>query len=72
MKTAYDLLMAAPDSQVRRCQIAHRAIADGLWSDAAFTLRNAASEECGDWSVAAEELAQHCENMAYECCWRMR
>ena len=64
MKTAYDLLMTAPDSQVRRCQIAYRAIADGLWGEGAFTLRNAAREECGDWSESAEELAKHCENMA--------
>jgi hypothetical protein len=64
MKTAYELLMTAPDSQVKRCQIAHRAIAEGRWGDAAFTLRNAANEERGEWAAAAEELAEHCERKA--------
>jgi hypothetical protein len=64
MKTAYDLLMTAPDRQVKRCQIAHRAIAEGRWGDAAFSLRNAANEERGDWGAAAEELAEYCEGEA--------
>lgn len=61
MKTAYDLLMTAPESQVKRCQIAHRAIAEGRWMDAAFAMRNAANEERGEWAEAAEELAEYCE-----------
>lgn len=64
MKTAYDLLMTAPENQVKRCQIAHRAIVEGRWGDAAFSLRNAANEERGDWAAAAEELAEYCEGEA--------
>jgi hypothetical protein len=64
MKTAYDLLMTAPDTQVKRCQIAYRAIAEGRFSDAAFTLCNAANEESGDWATAAKELAEYCEAKA--------
>ena len=67
MKTAYDLLMTAPDSQVKRCQIAHRAITEGRWGDAAFSLRNAANEERGEWAEAAEELAEYCEKR--EAAW---
>lgn len=61
MQTAYELLMAAPDSQVKRAQIAFKAVADGRWLDAAFSLRNAANEECSDWAAAAKELAEYCE-----------
>lgn len=64
MKTAYDLLMTAPDRQVKRCQIAHRAITDGQWLDAAHSLRNAANEETGQWANEARELAEHCEQVA--------
>jgi len=68
MKTAYELLMTAPDSQVKRAQLAFKAIADGRWFDAAYTLRNAADEEAdeetGDWVDDALELAEYCERAA--------
>ena len=64
MKTAYDLLMAAPEGQVKRAQIAFNAIADGRWLDAAHSLRNAANEENGKWANEARELAEHCEKVA--------
>ena len=67
MITAYELLMTAPDSQVKRAQIAFKAIADGRWLDAAYTLRNAAREEAneiGTWADDALALAEHCERMA--------
>lgn len=41
----YDLLMMAPEHQVKRLQIAYRAIAAGQWPDAVFSLRNAIQEE---------------------------
>ena len=62
MKTAYDLLLDAPDAQVARCQIAYRAIADGDWQQAAHHLRNAAQEEIGTaWAEEAQELADACQ-----------
>lgn len=63
MKTAYELLMTAPDSQVKRAQIAFTAVANGLWLDAAHSLRNAANEETGEWAAEARELAEHCEQV---------
>lgn len=64
MKTAYDLLMTAPDCQVKRCQISHKAISEGRWSDAAFTLRNAANETSGEWAEEVKRLAEYCERKA--------
>ena len=64
MKTAYDLLMAAPEDQITRAQIAFKAIAAGRWLDAAHSLRNAANEEAGQWATEARKLAAHCERMA--------
>lgn len=58
MKTAHDLLMSAPDSQVTRCKIVFKAVADGRFDDAAFSLRAAASEESGEWAKDAVELAE--------------
>ena len=66
MKTCYDLLMTAPDSQVKRAQIAFKAVADGQWLDAAHSLRNAANEEPGQWANYARELAEHCARVATE------
>ena len=65
--TAYELLVTAPDNQVKRAQIAHQAIAAGRWTDAAYTLRNAAREEAneiGTWADDALELAEYCERAA--------
>ncbi|KVT92680.1 hypothetical protein WK60_13905 [Burkholderia ubonensis] len=61
MKTAYELLLDAPDEQVKRCQLAWRAIAAGEWYDAACYLRNAADEEGGTpWAAEAHCLAAAC------------
>jgi|JI9StandDraft_1071089.scaffolds.fasta_scaffold1171420_1 hypothetical protein len=64
MKTAYDLLMSSPDKQVVRCKIAWKAVAEGRFEDAAFSLRNAANEESGDWARDAVELAEYLESKA--------
>lgn len=62
MRTAYDLLMSAPDDQITRCRLAHRAIGSGDWLDAAHFLRNAARECAGTaWSQDADELAGFCQ-----------
>lgn len=60
MKTAYRLLMEAPDSVLFRAQCAYRAAAKGEYSDAASYLAHAATEE-GDttWAREAGELAAH-------------
>ncbi|MWA16567.1 hypothetical protein [Burkholderia pseudomallei] len=61
MQTAYDLLLAAPDEQVKRCQLAWKAIAAGEWDDAAHYLRNAADEEGSTpWAAEARALAAAC------------
>jgi len=57
---ALELLMAAPDSQVKRCQLAYNAIAAGNWADAEHYLGNASAEETGEWAKAAGELADYC------------
>lgn len=64
MKTAYDLLMSAPDDQVTRCKIVMRAIIAGNWEDAAFTLSAAANEATGEWAADAKALADHCLNLS--------
>ncbi|WMD24009.1 hypothetical protein RAS12_30725 (plasmid) [Achromobacter seleniivolatilans] len=62
MRTAYDLLMTAPDDQITRCQLAHRAIGAGDWADAAHFLRNAARECAGQtWGQDAAALASFCQ-----------
>ena len=53
MKTVYEILMSAPGSQAKRTQSTFKAVVDGRWLDAAYTLRNAAREEAneiGDWA----------------------
>lgn len=61
-KTAYDLLLSAPDDQVTRCRLAWKSIANGEWADAAHFLRNAAEEEVGTpWATEAKALAEACE-----------
>ena len=62
MKYMLDLLMTSPDAQVRRCQLAHKAIAEGRWTDAAFFLRNAAREEQNEWGEYARDLAELCRD----------
>lgn len=60
-KTAYELLLDAPDAQVKRCQLAFKAIATGDWQDAAHFLRNAANEEgATPWAEEARALADAC------------
>jgi predicted secreted protein len=62
-KTAHDLLLEAPDEQVKRCQLAWKAVAAGDWLDAAHYLRNAANEEGNtDWAMEARALADTCMN----------
>jgi hypothetical protein len=63
MKTAYELLMSAPDEQIKRSQIALQAIAAGNWQDASFALENAANETDGEWSKNAQELADYCKRI---------
>ncbi|MDM8356558.1 hypothetical protein [Pandoraea communis] len=61
-QTAYDLLLSAPDEQVKRSQLAWRSIANGEWADAAHFLRNAAKEEAGTrWAIEASALADACQ-----------
>lgn len=61
MKTAYELLLDAPDAQIKRSQLAFKAIAAGKWSDAAHFLNNAAREEEGTpWAKEARALADAC------------
>ena len=64
MKTAYDLLMTAPDDQIVRMRLAWKAIADGDWLVGAFRLRNAAAETTGQFSAECAALADHCETVA--------
>ncbi|WP_169742704.1 MULTISPECIES: hypothetical protein [Burkholderiaceae] len=65
MKTAYELLLDAPDAQVKRCQLAWKAIAAGDWQDAAHFLRNAAGEEgATPWAAEARALADACQGKA--------
>jgi hypothetical protein len=61
MKTAYDLLMTAPDDQIVRMRLAWKAIADGDWIEAEAKLRNAALESEGQFSVDCLSLADHCK-----------
>lgn len=62
MKMAYELLLDAPDEQVKRCQLAWKAIAAGDWQDAAHFLRNAADEEgATQWAAEARALAEACQ-----------
>ncbi|RQU68080.1 hypothetical protein DF141_28165 [Burkholderia cenocepacia] len=61
MKTAYDLLLDAPDDQVTRCRLAWKAVATGDWQDAAHFLRNAADEAgATPWAADARALAEAC------------
>lgn len=71
MKTAYDLLMDAPDDQVTRCKIALREIAAGNWLDAGHFLTNAARESNGQWAADVSELAAFCLSKADECAERI-
>ena len=60
-KTAYDLLLSAPDEQVMRCRFAWKAVAAGEWADAAHFLRNAANEEGNtNWAQEARAMADAC------------
>lgn len=61
MKTAYEILMEAPDSQATRCRIMMRAVLAGDWGEAAFTLRHAADEETGAWADDARALVENFE-----------
>ncbi|WDD90310.1 hypothetical protein Bsp3421_000135 (plasmid) [Burkholderia sp. FERM BP-3421] len=61
MKTAYELLLDAPDEQVTRCQLAWRSMVAGEWQDAAHCLRNAAAEAGATrWAADARAVAEAC------------
>lgn len=64
-QTAYDLLLSAPDEQVKRCQLAWRCVTEGEWVEAAHFLRNAANEE-GDseWARSAHAMLDAFEKQA--------
>jgi hypothetical protein len=66
MKTAYDLLMTAPDEQIVRLRLAWKAIADGDWLEAESKLRNAALESDGQFSIDCLALAEHCKAQAVD------
>ena len=60
-KPMYDVLMDCPDSQVKRCQLAYKAIAAGEWLEAAHYLENAIREEGdGGWSDDAGDVLMQC------------
>lgn len=60
-KPLYDVLMSAPDSQVKRCQLAYKAVGTGNWADAAHFMENAAREEGpGGWGDDAADVAAQC------------
>lgn len=61
MKSAYDLLMTAPDEQATRCRIALEEIAQQRWAEAGKFYRYAASEGCTPWHKEAAEMAAHCD-----------
>ena len=61
MKTAYEILISAPEGQVTRAKIAYKAISAGQWEDASFALRNASMEEVGQWAKDAAVLADYCD-----------
>ena len=63
MKTAYDLLLEAPDSQVMRLKLAYLYIASGNFLGAAHFLENAAKETDGEFSCGCFELSNYC----YKC-----
>ncbi len=59
LKTVYDLLVSAPDEQIKRCQLAYRATLGGEWADAVVHLRQAALEAGGQWAEDARDLADY-------------
>jgi len=60
IRNVYDLLLASPDGQVTRCQLAWKAVAAGEWAHAEHFLRNAVEEEGATaWSLAAQRLADN-------------
>lgn len=61
MKTAHDLLITAPDSQVTRARLIYKAIAKGDWADAVHHLKNAIQEEGNSpWGLDACDLHGQC------------
>jgi hypothetical protein len=59
--TTHDLLMACPDDQITRLQIAWRRTAEGEWLEAAQHLRNAAKEGDSAWHGRCAALAAEFE-----------
>lgn len=57
MKTAYELLLDCPDSQIKRMQLVFKAVADGDWNNAVFHIKNAVLEEGNtDWAQEAAKF----------------
>lgn len=61
MKSAYDMLMDAPDEYEVRCKLALRAIAEDCWAEAANHYRIIARDGGTVWHREAAELAVHCQ-----------
>jgi len=61
MKTAYELLLDCPDTQIQRMQLVFDAVSAGNWNDAVFYIKNAVQEE-GDtpWSQEAAKFGLAC------------
>lgn len=57
----HDLLLSAPDDQVKRLQLAWKAVAAGEWQDAAHWLRNASREGNSAWHDECAVLAVELE-----------
>ena len=61
------VLMAAPDEQVKRMQIAYNAVAEGRWEDAAHSIRNAILEESEKATPATTASGKLWVEYAQEC-----
>ena len=60
-KPLYDVLITAPDAQIKRCKLAYKAVAAGDWMGAARYLENAIREEGpGGWAEDAADVAAQC------------
>jgi hypothetical protein len=65
MKSALQLLVTAPDNEVRRMQLIFQSIADGDWNEAWFNLSNITITENSSparikWVEEAQELCDFC------------
>jgi hypothetical protein len=65
MKTAYELLLSAPDTQITRMQLVYDAILAGDWENAAHFLSHAVDEE--SIYKGANQWARDCEGLLALC-----